>query len=52
MYTIEFTDSELELLYDALNELGYSVEDETEANSISSMLHRIYLAKQNKWELK
>lgn len=40
-FTLEFTDSELELLYDALVELGYSVEDETEANSISSLLNRI-----------
>lgn len=45
MYTIEFTDSELELIYDALVELNYAVEDETEAISISSMLHRIYLTK-------
>lgn len=40
-FTLVFTDSELDVIYDALQDMEYTVDTENEANVINSLLFRI-----------
>ena len=54
MYTLVFTDSELDTIFDALEELRISTDDDVEIDTIHSIHHKIYQAckvseKSNSW---
>ena len=42
LYTLSFTDAELNLIYDALTELELSVDTEEEGSNISELLNKLY----------
>lgn len=42
MYTLVFNDAELDVIYDALDQLGISIDDEDESETIGSILNKIH----------
>lgn len=44
MYTLVFTDSELDTIFDALEELRISTDNDEEIDTIHSIHHKIYQA--------